>query len=124
MNSTALFLAFTLVLFLVVIYYIYAVPPATESMSGPPLDIVKGIVIQNIMAQSRDPTHIDMYIYRDAPVFLINSASCMDCYAELFNLRGEKIGQPIGGITGYGDGQFPDWTSSAKFVRTVYTRNY
>ncbi|HSI91017.1 MAG TPA: hypothetical protein VK927_07865 [Adhaeribacter sp.] len=54
------------------------------------------------------PVKIYRYHYRQQPVYFI-SGRCCDIPGSLFNVEGQQLCQPDGGITGRGDGKCPDF---------------
>jgi hypothetical protein len=54
------------------------------------------------------PARIYRYIYNNQEVYYL-MGRCCDIPSKLFNLKGEVICAPDGGITGKGDGKCPDF---------------
>ncbi len=54
------------------------------------------------------PQSIWKYEYKNTTVFYV-PPQCCDQYSVLYNINGNVLGAPDGGITGTGDGTLPDF---------------
>jgi len=56
----------------------------------------------------QQPESITRYIYKGQPVYYINPPCC-DFFSKLYDVEGNLLGAPDGGITGRGDGTLKDF---------------
>ncbi len=65
------------------------------------------------------PAEVNEYTYQGKHVYLF-SADCCDQYNELVDENCKYICAPSGGLTGKGDGQCPEFSTNAQFVKLVW----
>lgn len=77
--------------------------------------------IDSIKAQPKwnPPAQVDAYLYNGKAVYLFSS-NCCDQYNMLYDSQCRYICAPTGGYTGKGDGKCADFTTTAKYIKTVW----
>ena len=60
------------------------------------------------------PDAVWKYRYKDAEVFYVPRLACCDIMSELYDINGNVICCPDGGIAGSGDGKCPDFLRERK----------
>ncbi len=66
------------------------------------------------------PTSITRYEYKDQIVYYVPPRFA-DIFSDLYDANGNLIGHPDGGITGRGDGRFPDFFTERKNGTVIWT---
>ena len=65
------------------------------------------------------PQSIWCYEYKCQPVYYV-PPQCCDQYSTLYDVNGNRICAPDGGITGRGDGQCPDFFQERKNEKLIW----
>jgi len=65
------------------------------------------------------PRKIIHYTYKDKTVFYV-TAPCCDFFTDLYDENCNLLGHPDGGITGKGDGKFPDFEKNRSNERVIW----
>ncbi|MBI4297681.1 MAG: hypothetical protein HY676_04040 [Chloroflexi bacterium] len=65
------------------------------------------------------PASIIQYEYKDQVVYYV-PPRCCDIFSDLYDANGNLLGHPDGGITGRGDGKFPDFLQERKGELVVW----
>jgi len=65
------------------------------------------------------PKSITEYNYQSKRVFYV-PPQCCDQYSDLFDENCNLLGHPDGGITGKGDGRFPNFFTEAKDAKVIW----
>lgn len=68
------------------------------------------------------PVRVDEYIYKGKKVYLFTSPCC-DFYNLLYDADCRRLCAPSGGIAGRGDGKCPDFDSTAKKIKEIWTNS-
>jgi len=83
--------------------------------------IVPRYVSNSVYDSTPGAVGVDLYWYRNQYVLLATVASSAN-KAMAYNMTGQVLGSPIGGISGLGDGTMSDWHLNARYVRHVMGR--
>ena len=70
-------------------------------------------------AKQNPPRKIFHYTYKDKTVFYV-TAPCCDFFTDLYDENCNLLGHPDGGITGKGDGKFPDFEKTRSNERVIW----
>ena len=65
------------------------------------------------------PRSITQYTYKGKIVFYV-PPQCCDQFSDLYDESCNLLGHPDGGITGKGDGKFPDFSTEAKDPKLIW----
>lgn len=65
------------------------------------------------------PIKIYSYLYQSQQVYYITSRCC-DMPSEVYNLQGQQLCQPDGGITGRGDGKCADFLQARTAEKLIW----
>lgn len=68
---------------------------------------------------SHNANNVELYLYHGRYVYYVERPCC-DQLNPIYDLKGNLLGYPSGGITGKGDGSFPDWYTMARHERRVW----
>ena len=71
---------------------------------------------------SSAPVKVEEYSYQGKKVYLF-TADCCDQFNMLYDANCQPLCAPSGGFTGKGDGKCPDFDSTARLVKVVWTKN-
>lgn len=64
----------------------------------------------------------DLYRYHGMYVLVV-IPGCCDLFADAYRMEdGKRLGSPMGGFAGHGDGSMPNW-GTARFIRTVLQKS-
>ena len=69
---------------------------------------------------SKLPHSIYQYSYHGKTVYYVPHTQCCDQYSTLYNVCGEKICAPDGGIAGKGDGKCPDFFNVRQDEKVIF----
>lgn len=78
--------------------------------------ITRIIMKKNGITDSGIGNRVVVYIYNGKLVFTFPVLKCSDCQVAAYDVNGKKLGSPIGGITGRGDGSMPDFMEKSKLI--------
>jgi hypothetical protein len=84
-----------------------------------PSCIQEKINIFKTLPKGNPPRSIIEYTYKGKKVFYV-PAQCCDQFSDLFDESCNLLGHPDGGITGKGDGKFPDFSTEAKDPKVIW----
>ncbi len=104
--------ALMVIFILFVLYMLYGLYKTAMIGEAEPL------ILAQIMNKNPDFTSIDLYEYRNQRVILV-TLPCCDRKSNLYDLNGQEIGHPTGGLSGKGDGRMLDWALGAKFIKNL-----
>ena len=66
------------------------------------------------------PASVTSYLYEGGTVYFVPPQRCYDFFSDLYDVGGNIIGHPDGGITGQGDGSVPDFFDERSNEQTVW----
>ncbi len=97
--------------------------PPTETPT-PPVAVLPESIADLISRLSHEPVSdppsaIFRYEYKGQAVYYL-PPRCCDQFSDLYDAAGNLLGHPDGGITGRGDGKFPDFFQERKNERAVW----
>ncbi|WP_425478506.1 DUF6970 domain-containing protein [Dyella dinghuensis] len=79
---------------------------ASAQTDAPPF-VIKLIAQYKSASPGSSPDSVWKYRYRDAMVFYVPRLACCDIMSKLYDVNGNIICHPDGGIAGSGDGKCP-----------------
>lgn len=100
----------TLIASAVILVIVIILVVAWQFRKGPPDAIPKAV--KRVMAAD-GVSNASLFRYRGEYVFMFSAAGS-DTFAEVYDQKGNRLGAPLGGITGRGDGK------NAKLGEAVY----
>jgi hypothetical protein len=76
--------------------------------------VAKLITQYKSASPSSSPGAVWKYRYKDATVFYVPRLACCDIMSNLYDINGNLICHPDGGIAGSGDGSCPDFLTERR----------
>jgi hypothetical protein len=87
-----------------------------ETVQGCIKEMIKGFEKEEMQ---NPPRKIYSYTYQGSTVYYV-TPPCCDFYSDLYDSSCRLIGHPDGGITGRGDGKFPDFEKTRSNEKLVW----
>lgn len=90
--------------------------PAVENSAACIIKLIEGFEKEE---KQNPPRKIYSYTYRGKTVYYV-TPPCCDFFSDLYNSDCVLMGHPDGGITGRGDGKFPDFEKTKSNEKLVW----